>query len=174
MSGDGGVLGRAIRGAAAASAEIPTDCVYDAWGADFGVQAGARCLNADQAHQDAHHGPTKVKSGIEESGVSGEVGEPVAAPLCYHAAILNQPCRCNEAPAPWRFDVPEVPDSVTALRDRDGDVWLRQEWPRGFAKWPGTWWACQHADGDVGPTAHFTDIVSHAPLEEHPDPRAAS
>lgn len=65
-------------------------------------------------------------------------------------------------PAPWRFDVPEVPDSVTALRDRDGDVWLRlsgQKWSP--ASWP----------GDGRP---FADLMEHAPLEEHPDPRAAS
>lgn len=53
--GDGGVLGRAIRGARTVSSEIPSDCVYDVWGADYGVEAGARCLNSDQAHQDTHH-----------------------------------------------------------------------------------------------------------------------
>lgn len=95
---------------------------------------------------------------------------PLPSPFQTRPGALHD----SVAAAPWRFDVPEVPDSVTALRDRDGDVWLRQEWPRGFAKWPGTWWACQHADGDVGPTAHFTDIVSHAPLVECEDPRKAA
>jgi len=31
-------------------------CTYDAWGADFGVQAGAACVSLDTAHQRALHG----------------------------------------------------------------------------------------------------------------------
>jgi len=51
------------------SGEIPSDCVYDAWGADYGVQAGARCLNDDPAHRAAHHG-----------GPETDDGEPVSMP----------------------------------------------------------------------------------------------
>lgn len=87
--------------------------------------------------------------------------------------------RCGEPHGPsgtgeWRWDVPHVPARVTALSGVQETLWLRQEAPRGFAKWPGSWWASQHADGSVGPTAHLTDIVSHAPLVEAVDPRAAS
>jgi hypothetical protein len=42
--------------AAYAKANAPAvNCVYDVWGADFGVQAGARCVNADPVHQGVHH-----------------------------------------------------------------------------------------------------------------------
>lgn len=37
-----------------AQTEPESECVYDVWGADFGVQAGAQCLNLDPAHHVIH------------------------------------------------------------------------------------------------------------------------
>jgi hypothetical protein len=74
-------------------------------------------------------------------------------------------------PALWRFDVPEVPPHVTALSGAHDTTWLRIEAPRGFNAWPGSWWAAWLGEGRIGPVAHFTDIVSHVPLVECPDPR---
>ncbi len=64
-----GLVGRAAgyssqhvarREALAALAEKLRDaygaCTHDAWGADFGVQAGAACVNLDPAHRRALHG----------------------------------------------------------------------------------------------------------------------
>jgi len=73
----------------------------------------------------------------------------------------------------WQLDIPQVPDHVTALSGAQDTLWLRQGPPPGFDAWGGSWWACQFADGKVGPTVHITDIVSHAPLVETVDPRGA-
>jgi hypothetical protein len=84
---------------------VPSDCVYDVWGADYGVEAGATCLNSDPAHQAAYHGG------------------------------------------------PETDDGE----------WLR----KGKSKWtPASW------PNDSGRT--FDGLLECAPLEECPDPRAAS
>ncbi len=63
---------------------------------------------------------------------------------------------------PWRFDVPEVPAHVTAIKDCDGDVWLRlapNKW--GASAWPGD-------------ARSFADLLDYAPLVECEDPRSVS
>lgn len=66
---------------------------------------------------------------------------------------------------PWRFDVPEVPPHVTALKDVEGYVWVRVA-------------ECWQAADD--PTTEFDTFhglvrfVEMTPLVECPDPRAAS
>jgi hypothetical protein len=85
--------------------------------------------------------------------------KPCCCPLTaeQHAA-LSKALR----PA-WRFDVPEVPPRVTAIRDCDGDVWLRT----------GDFW-CLTSDRPGRPGSDFRDVLPHGPLVECEDPRAAS
>jgi hypothetical protein len=78
---------------------------------------------------------------------------------------------------PWRFDVPEVPAHVTALRsinesrEVDHCVWVRVEdaWALEDR------WAQLFPDGYIG-TARLSllALAAYAPLVECPDPRAAS
>lgn len=123
--------------------------------------------------EDGRRFKVEVKNGIEESAVSGEVGEPAAAPWCYHAAILNQPCDCNKPPAPWRFaGLPAVPEHVTALEDPDGVLWVRQLISGRWGRWtkyspdPMAWLDADWLNEE-------TLLTRRAPLQEHPDPRAA-
>lgn len=71
----------------------------------------------------------------------------------------------SEERAPWRFDVPEVPAHVTALKDAGGTVWLRL---------PDDTWTANEYVRTVG--ARFTHMADSArmPLVECPDPRTAS
>lgn len=65
---------------------------------------------------------------------------------------------------PWRFDVPEVPAHVTALRDCDGTMWVRDEAE------PGNWY--MRYGLPIGRPYH--EVLRYAPLVECEDPRAAS
>jgi len=70
-------------------------------------------------------------------------------------------------PEPWRFDVPEVPARVTALKGRYGNVWVRAE--------DGYWNRWSALQGKVAPGWRPVEaIFEEAPLVECPDPRAAS
>lgn len=59
----------------------------------------------------------------------------------------------------WRFELPDVPEHVTALVDRDGDVWLRH----GRHKWTPAGWP-----NDSRP---FADMLDFVPLVECEDLR---
>lgn len=65
--------------------------------------------------------------------------------------------------APWRFDVPEVPDSVMAFKDRDGKVWCRLH--------RNQWCLYPVEQYQAKP---FRFVMEYAPLVEVVDPRAAS
>jgi hypothetical protein len=94
-------------------------------------------------------------------------------PPCYHAAVLNDRCDCGK-PAPWRFDVPEVPAHVTALRSEQphGRMWFRTAAPMDGEGLAGSWWIpVRRRKHDPGPVMHITDLATYAPLVECEDPR---
>lgn len=77
-------------------------------------------------------------------------------------------------PPPWRFDVPEVPAHVTALRSEQphGRMWFRTAAPKDGEGLPGSWWIpVRRRKHDPGPVMHITDLATYAPLVECEDPR---
>ena len=74
-------------------------------------------------------------------------------------------------PAPWRFDVPEVPAHVTCFQDAARLVWVRLIDDPPF--W-GQWWGGTRGLGSrrlrIGEAINFCTL----PLVECEDPRAAS
>ena len=80
-------------------------------------------------------------------------------------ALLCRRCGHPHGPSGtrgWRFDVPEVPEHVAALRDKDGDVWLRLARNK---------WSAQSWPGD---SRTMADLLDYAPLVECPDPRGTT
>lgn len=70
----------------------------------------------------------------------------------------------DQAPAPWRFDVPEVPDSVTAIKDSAGDVWLLVR--------PGRWADAERVVRGAAYSDHdLVELLECPPLVECEDPR---
>lgn len=71
----------------------------------------------------------------------------------------------NAQRPPWKFDVPEVPAHVTALKDRVGWLWVREG--AGWVLWRGS-------PGTGAYRLYGGDLLARAPLVECEDPRAAS
>lgn len=63
----------------------------------------------------------------------------------------------------WRVELPPEPDGVTAVKDRDGDLWLLV----GRTEHGGGKWGIRGS----GPWSTWTDMLEYAPLTEVPDPR---
>lgn len=86
--------------------EPTSDCDYDAWGADFGAQAGTRCLNDDPEHQRQHHPPAP--------------SEPTSGPRAAQIqAVRDVLGRTSLGPAAEDFAA-ELVDAVHAAgRDQD-------------------------------------------------------
>lgn len=81
---------------------------------------------------------------------------------------VEEAVRWTEAQSePWRFDVPEVPDSVRAFADRDRTVWVLVR-PARWAEWDLVRRGTAYAEIVIA------DLLRYAPLVECEDPRAAS
>lgn len=76
----------------------------------------------------------------------------------------------RETDALWRFDVPEVPPGVTALKV-EGCLIVRVP---DMPSVPGGWWKQRFSDGTVDNAKPLSVWLQFAPLVECPDPRAAS
>jgi hypothetical protein len=70
-------------------------------------------------------------------------------------------------PGPWRFDVPEVPDHITAL-EVGGCLIVRV---LDMLNVPGGWWKQRFSDGTVDNAKPLSVWLQFAPLVECPDPR---
>lgn len=94
----------------------------------------------------------EIKSGTEWSDVSGMVSEPVTV---EKGRTVDR----------WRFDVPEVPAHVTAVKDYEGEVFVRDPHDDGC------WRRAGHPDSYRLST---NQLLLFFPLVECEDPRAAS
>lgn len=68
--------------------------------------------------------------------------------------------------APWRLDPPEIPDRVTAFKDANGNVYVRDE------TCPEHWFA--HPANHRWTPYAFRDLAHYWPLAECDDPRGIS
>lgn len=132
-----------------------------AWARD----AVAKLWQFAAEHRDASREDLGVALGLAGAdivcGPDIDAGDELPATLALLAAAVlgSMPMPDGQ---PWRFDVPEVPAHVTALRDSDGDVWLRLARNK---------WSAQSWPGD---DRAFADLLDYAPLVECPDPRGTT
>lgn len=72
----------------------------------------------------------------------------------------------NPPAAPWRLDVPSVPEHITCLREeRTGRLWVWVQGLRAWFQWGGLIVGVARLPGEL------SDL---GPLVEHPDPRKAA
>lgn len=98
------------------SSEIPSDCVYDVWGADFGAQAGAQCLNSDPAHQDVHHAPLPADEPVS-------VPPPVGALLERDDDLTGGSARTMDELAELIDDWDQSREGWRAIHSKACDLW---------------------------------------------------
>jgi hypothetical protein len=83
--------------------------------------------------------------------------------------ISGDRLRASRPAEPWRFDVPEVPPGVTAVEDGDGDLYVRRtDDPDRWSRWLAA------IKGEAHTSVSTKGLLFSLPLEERPDPRAAS
>lgn len=85
---------------------------------------------------------------------------------CHQCACGVQDVRAMST-GPWRFDVPEVPDSVTAIK---GETDVREHI---FVRLSAGWWRqwSPQASCLVGEPLPTREILEYAPLVKCEDPR---
>lgn len=151
------------------------------------TEAEARTLHNGHVHRAAdlgdmlRRGRIEIKSGDEGNACGlkwsdARVGPHECKDPSDHKPGMHS-CVCGTylvgdggRPGPWRFDVPEVPDSVTAIK---GETDVREHI---FVRLSAGWWRqwSTQASCLVGEPLPTREILEYAPLVECEDPRAAS